>query len=150
MPYIVRTRTRSGRSSLVSLTSLRNLFFWGKLNACKCFSVNAETPCEWALKISIAAIDAPAAPLSILACIDRCHRNFRIACHITCHLSFPVQTISARTFFPQSRIFFLPRGQHESLRALAFVLQRVARTLIFSRGRKRAFFSRPLILRRRI
>lgn len=59
------------------------------------FLGKCETPCEQALKISIIiVIDAPvvpATPLSILACIDRCHHNFRIACHITCHLSFPAK-----------------------------------------------------------
>lgn len=73
---------------------------------------------ERALKISITiVIDAPvapAAPLSILACIDRCHRNFRIACHITCHLSFPANHIGLDIFSSKSYFLFAGRPARES------------------------------------
>jgi hypothetical protein len=110
-PYIVRTRTRlSGQVDSHRFQLLRRGIFLPFLGGggggrrrggeggerstrtYTGFLGRRGTPCERALKISIAAIDASAAsaaPLSILACIDRCHRNFRIACHITCHLSLP-------------------------------------------------------------
>jgi len=104
------------------------------------FSVNAKTPCERALKISIAAIDAPLLPLC---------RFLHVLIDAT--VIFVSRAISPATFPFQCKPYrlghvslkvafsFLPRGQHESRRALA--LERVARVLIFFRGRKRVFFA---------
>lgn len=115
--HIRKTRTRLGRSSqgfnyfaaesfFRELTHTRTVRFLGKTR-------NSERPLKISITIVIDAPVAPAAPLSILACIDRCHRNFRIACHITCHLSFPANHIGSDIFSSKSHFLFAARPARE-------------------------------------